>query len=70
MFRSEDGCETWRRTSDDRNLRQRAWYYTRIVADPANERSIAVMERIAMTRVGPVDYKGHAVVMYEVRRPR
>jgi RimJ/RimL family protein N-acetyltransferase len=39
------------------------------VADPENERSIAVMERIGMARVGPADYKGHEVVMYEVRRP-
>jgi photosystem II stability/assembly factor-like uncharacterized protein len=32
VFRSEDGGETWRRINDDRNLRQRAWYYTRIYA--------------------------------------
>ena len=34
VFRSEDGGKTWARQSGDRNLRQRAWYYTRIVADP------------------------------------
>lgn len=39
------------------------------VAAPTNERSIAVMERIGMTRVGPADHKGHEVVMYAVRRP-
>ena len=33
VFRSEDGGESWQQTSDDRNLRQRAWYYTRLYAD-------------------------------------
>jgi RimJ/RimL family protein N-acetyltransferase len=39
------------------------------VADPGNARSLAVMERIGMTRVGPADYKGYDVVLYSVRRP-
>ena len=34
VFRSRDGGETWAKTNDDRALRQRAWYYTRIYADP------------------------------------
>ncbi len=34
VFRSEDYGETWTRGSDDRNLRQRAWYYHHIYADP------------------------------------
>ena len=37
VFRSDDGGVTWQKTNDDRNLRQRAWYYTRIYADPKNE---------------------------------
>ncbi|HSR54451.1 MAG TPA: glycosyl hydrolase [Acidobacteriota bacterium] len=32
VFRSEDGGETWRKINDERKLRQRAWYYTRIYA--------------------------------------
>ena len=32
VFRSENGGESWRRINTDRNLRQRAWYYTRIYA--------------------------------------
>ncbi|HSG39518.1 MAG TPA: glycosyl hydrolase [Thermoanaerobaculia bacterium] len=34
VFRSRDGGKTWTKTNDDRSLRQRAWYYTRIYADP------------------------------------
>lgn len=36
VFRSDDAGETWIRTSDFRELRQRAWYYSRIYADTRN----------------------------------
>ncbi|MDA1028918.1 MAG: glycosyl hydrolase [Bacteroidetes bacterium] len=32
VYRSENGGETWTRINEDRNLRQRAWYYSRIYA--------------------------------------
>ncbi|MFL5577178.1 MAG: WD40/YVTN/BNR-like repeat-containing protein [Gemmatimonadaceae bacterium] len=34
VFRSDDGGATWTRTNAERKLRQRAWYYSRIFADP------------------------------------
>ena len=34
VFRSDDGGKTWMQVNNDRNLRQRAWYYTKIYADP------------------------------------
>ncbi len=43
VFRSRDGGETWSKTNDDRSLRQRAWYYTRIYADPATEDGVYVL---------------------------
>ena len=43
VFRSTDGGATWTRTNTDRRLRQRAWYYTRIFADPKDEKSIYVL---------------------------
>ena len=43
VFRSDNGGETWRKINDDRNLRQRAWYYTRIYADTANEDVVYVL---------------------------
>jgi len=34
VFRSDDAGESWARTNSDRKLRQRAFYYSRIYADP------------------------------------
>jgi len=34
VFVSRDGGDTWTRTNDERKLRQRAFYYSRIYADP------------------------------------
>ena len=42
VFRSDDGGETWRKTSSNRNLRQRAWYYSRIYADTQDEDRVYV----------------------------
>ncbi|HQR06876.1 MAG TPA: hypothetical protein PLN21_08645 [Gemmatales bacterium] len=36
VFRSDDAGANWTKTSEDRSLRQRAWYYTRIYAHPRN----------------------------------
>lgn len=43
LFRSDDGGDTWSLVSADRNLRQRAWYYTRVVADTKNEDVVYVL---------------------------
>jgi photosystem II stability/assembly factor-like uncharacterized protein len=43
LFRSEDGGSTWQRVSADRNLRQRAWYYSKVIADPGNEDVVYVL---------------------------
>jgi photosystem II stability/assembly factor-like uncharacterized protein len=43
VYRSEDGGETWKQINDDRNLRQRAWYYTRIYADSKDEDVVYVL---------------------------
>ncbi len=43
VLRSEDGGKTWKRINDSRALRQRAWYYTRIYADPQDEDVVYVM---------------------------
>lgn len=43
VFRSDDGGKTWAKVNDDRNLRQRAWYYTRIYADTEDPDVVYVM---------------------------
>ncbi len=43
VFRSDDGGEKWVKMNDERKLRQRAWYYTRIYADPKNADQVYVL---------------------------
>lgn len=43
VFRSDDGGATWEKTNDDRNLRQRAWYYSRIYADTKSDSTVYVL---------------------------
>ncbi|MTB52110.1 glycosyl hydrolase [Lewinella sp. W8] len=40
VFRSDDGGWTWKRTNSQRKLRQRAFYYSRIYADPWDENTV------------------------------
>jgi hypothetical protein len=43
VFRSDDFGETWTKGSEDRNLRQRAWYYHHIYADPKDPETVWVL---------------------------
>jgi photosystem II stability/assembly factor-like uncharacterized protein len=43
LFRSDDGGETFQRTSDNPNIRQRPWYYNRVYADTENIDTVYVM---------------------------
>ncbi len=43
LYRSEDGGEKWKKINDERKLRQRAWYYTRIYADTEDENTVYVL---------------------------
>ncbi|MDP9366510.1 MAG: glycosyl hydrolase [Chloroflexota bacterium] len=40
VFRSDDGGETWERLNEERNLRQRAWYYSHLCADPQDPNTV------------------------------
>jgi photosystem II stability/assembly factor-like uncharacterized protein len=43
VFRSDNGGTSWTRVNEERRLRQRAWYYSRIYADPKNVDSVYVL---------------------------
>ena len=43
VYSSDDGGSTWNYQNDDRSLRQRAWYYTKIYADTKDENTVYVM---------------------------
>jgi photosystem II stability/assembly factor-like uncharacterized protein len=43
VFRSDNGGRTWIKVNEDRRLRQRAWYYTRIYADPQSVDTVYVL---------------------------
>lgn len=40
VFRSDDAGKTWKQVNDERKLRQRAFYYSRIYADPKDENTV------------------------------
>ncbi|MDQ6737379.1 MAG: glycosyl hydrolase [Gemmatimonadota bacterium] len=40
VFRSDDAGATWTKTNSDRGLRQRAWYYSRVFADPKDPNGV------------------------------
>ena len=43
LFKSTNGGDTWRRVSANRNLRQRAWYYSKVIPDTQNEDIVYVL---------------------------
>jgi len=43
VFRSDNGGRTWAKVNEERRLRQRAWYYSRIYADPRNADTVYVL---------------------------
>jgi photosystem II stability/assembly factor-like uncharacterized protein len=43
VFLSDDGGATWKLANDDRRVRQRAFYYTRIYADPQAKDTVYIL---------------------------
>ena len=43
VFASDDAGATWKQVNDERRLRQRAFYYTRIYADPKTRDTVYVL---------------------------
>lgn len=40
VFHSSDAGATWTKVNDQRDVKQRAWYYSRVFADPKNENTM------------------------------
>src|SRR5215475_4339087 len=43
VFRSDDYGEHWERLSEQEDLRNRAWYYSRVIADPVDAETVWVL---------------------------
>ncbi len=43
VYQSNDAGKTWKQVNDERKLRQRAWYYTKIYADTEDEDVVYVL---------------------------
>ncbi len=59
VFRSDDAGMTWKRINEERRLRQRAFYYTRIYADPQDADVVYVLNTgFYRSRDGGETYQG------------
>ena len=57
VFRSDDGGKTWEKTNDERKLRQRAFYYSRIYADPLDKETVyGLNTRMYMSTDGGITF--------------
>ena len=57
VFRSDNGGKSWERTNDDRKIRQRHFYYSRIVADPWDRETVyALNTRLYKSTDGGVTF--------------
>lgn len=43
VYVSKDAGKSWEKVNSDNNLRQRAWYYSKIFADPSSEQVVYVL---------------------------
>ncbi len=60
VYRSDNGGTSWTRVNQQRDLRQRAWYYTHIYADPKNADEVYVLNTgVYRSNDGGRTYRNH-----------
>ncbi|RRQ48397.1 glycosyl hydrolase [Maribacter algicola] len=60
VYRSEDGGESFKQTTNDAGTYARSWYYMHIIADPNDEDEVWVMNSSAMKSIdGGKTFKGY-----------
>ena len=50
IFRSDDGGDNWTKINDDLRFRQRAWYFSKIYADPRSPDTVYVLNTGSFVR--------------------
>ncbi len=51
LFVSDNAGKSWRKVSGDNRLTQRAWYYTKVFADPGDENTVYVLSAAALRSI-------------------
>jgi len=60
LYRSDDGGESWTQVNNERKLRQRAWYYTRVYADTKDVDLVYVLNvRYHKSTDGGISFSTH-----------
>lgn len=58
VYRSDNAGKSWKKINNENKLRQRAWYYTHVVADPQDENTVYALNTSLYRSVdGGVTYK-------------
>src|SRR5205814_2168772 len=61
IFRSDDAGEKWTKVNDDGRFRQRAWYFSKIYADPKSVDTVYVLHTGAFASVVPDQCDWHII---------
>jgi len=51
LFRSNDGGETWTLVSDKNSIKQRAWYFNTVFADPKDANTVLCAQHLALRSI-------------------
>ena len=63
LYRSDDGGANWKLVNNERKLRQRAFYYSRIVADPKDKNTVYGLNvNFYKSTDGGVSFKTHSTI--------